>query len=117
MSMKNSNDTIGNRTCDIPACSAVTQTTASPRAPIIYRVHVVKNQSHVVETECIDGKWIGTGQTGGTFPWFQTMCHENGVRGQQSSAQWEREEANSCRQNAKRREHTSIRKKTDNGRD
>jgi hypothetical protein len=33
MSMKNSNDTIGNRTIDLPACSAVPQPTASPRAP------------------------------------------------------------------------------------
>jgi hypothetical protein len=32
MSMKNSNDTIGNRTRDLPACSAVPQTTAPPRA-------------------------------------------------------------------------------------
>jgi len=32
--MKNSNDPIGNRTCDIPACSAVPQLTAPPRAPI-----------------------------------------------------------------------------------
>ena len=45
--MKNSNDTIGNRTRDLPACSAVPQPTAPPRsqnaygrflyfAPIIY---------------------------------------------------------------------------------
>ena len=33
MSMKNSNDTIGNRTCDLTACSAVPQPTAPPRAP------------------------------------------------------------------------------------
>jgi hypothetical protein len=32
MSMKNSNDTIGNRTRDFPACSAVPQPTALPRA-------------------------------------------------------------------------------------
>jgi hypothetical protein len=32
--MKNSNDTIRNRTRDIPACSAVPQPTAPPRAPI-----------------------------------------------------------------------------------
>ena len=31
--MKNSNDTIGNRTRDLPACRAVPQPTASPRAP------------------------------------------------------------------------------------
>ena len=33
MSMKNSNDTIGKRTRDLPACSAVPQPTAPPRAP------------------------------------------------------------------------------------
>jgi hypothetical protein len=32
MSMKNSNDTIRNRTRDLPACSAVPQSTAPPRA-------------------------------------------------------------------------------------
>jgi len=31
--MKNSSDTIGNRTRDLPACSAVPQPTAPPRAP------------------------------------------------------------------------------------
>ena len=31
--MKNSNDTIGNRTRDLPACSSVLQPTAPPRAP------------------------------------------------------------------------------------
>jgi hypothetical protein len=33
MTMKISIDTIGNRTCDLPACSAVPQPTAPPRAP------------------------------------------------------------------------------------
>jgi len=32
MSMKNSNDTIGNRTRDLPTCSVVPQPTAQPRA-------------------------------------------------------------------------------------
>ena len=32
--MKKSNDTIGNRTRDLPACSAVSQPTAPPRAPL-----------------------------------------------------------------------------------
>jgi hypothetical protein len=32
MSMKNSNGTIGNRTRDLPVCSAVPQQTAPPRA-------------------------------------------------------------------------------------
>ena len=31
--MKNSSDIIGNRTSDLPACSAVSQPTAPPRAP------------------------------------------------------------------------------------
>ena len=31
--MKNSNDTVGNRTRDLPACSAVPQPTAPPRGP------------------------------------------------------------------------------------
>jgi hypothetical protein len=35
MSMKNSNGTIGNRTRDLPVCSAVRQQTAPPRAPNI----------------------------------------------------------------------------------
>jgi hypothetical protein len=30
MSIKNSNDTIGNRTCYLPACRAVTHPTAPP---------------------------------------------------------------------------------------
>jgi hypothetical protein len=33
MSMKNSNDTIGNQTRDLPTCRAVLQPTALPRAP------------------------------------------------------------------------------------
>jgi hypothetical protein len=33
MSMKNSSDTIGNRTPDLPVCSAVPQPTAPPHAP------------------------------------------------------------------------------------
>ena len=32
--MKNFNDTIGNRTRDFPACSAVPQPTAPPRASV-----------------------------------------------------------------------------------
>jgi hypothetical protein len=31
--MKHSNDTIGNQTRDFPACSAVSEPTAPPRAP------------------------------------------------------------------------------------
>jgi hypothetical protein len=36
MSMKNSVDTIGNRTRDLPTCSSVPQPTALPRVPPIY---------------------------------------------------------------------------------
>jgi hypothetical protein len=35
--MKNSNDTIGNQSRDLPACSAVPQPTAPPRAPIVMK--------------------------------------------------------------------------------
>ena len=35
MSMKNSDDTIGNRTCDLLTCSAVPQPTAPPRSQIV----------------------------------------------------------------------------------
>ena len=47
--MKKSNDTIGNRTRDLPACSAVPQPTALPRAPhinikpLIFRPTEVRN--------------------------------------------------------------------------
>jgi len=34
--MKNSNDTIGNRHRDIPACSAMPQPTAPSRAPLSF---------------------------------------------------------------------------------
>jgi hypothetical protein len=42
MSRKNSNDTIGNRTRDVLVCSAVSQPTAPPRAPLILII-VFKN--------------------------------------------------------------------------
>ena len=35
MSIKNSNETIGNQTRDLPGCSAVPRPTAPPRASII----------------------------------------------------------------------------------
>ena len=35
MSMKNSNETIGNRTRDLSDCSAVPQPTAPPRVPVL----------------------------------------------------------------------------------
>ena len=45
MSMKNSNDTIGDRTRDLPACSAVPQPTAPPRA-IYQRVAVTYSNDY-----------------------------------------------------------------------
>jgi len=39
MPVKNSSDIIGNRTRDLPACSAVPQSTAPPRIPRIYNNH------------------------------------------------------------------------------
>jgi hypothetical protein len=44
MSMKNSNDTIRNRTNDLPACSAEPQPTALPRASMV----IINNDNYVV---------------------------------------------------------------------
>ena len=42
MSMKISNDTMGNRTRDIPTCSAVPQPTEPPRAPhVLYSIIII----------------------------------------------------------------------------
>jgi len=46
--MKNSNDTIGNRTCDLPACNAVPQPTAPPAACPILRV----SGNKIIRTKC-----------------------------------------------------------------
>jgi len=47
--MKKSNDIVGNRTRDIPACSAVPQPTAPPRAPIRYMKLVNSGFKHARE--------------------------------------------------------------------
>jgi hypothetical protein len=39
--MKNSNDTIGNRTRDLPTCSAVPKPPALPRTPVVKRHYSV----------------------------------------------------------------------------
>jgi hypothetical protein len=44
MSMKNSNDTIGNRTRDLPACNAVPQPTAPPRW-----IHILLKLIYIIE--------------------------------------------------------------------
>ena len=41
MSMKNSNDNIGNRTRDLPACGAVPQPTVPPPVPIIIIIIII----------------------------------------------------------------------------
>jgi hypothetical protein len=46
ISMKNSSDTIRNRTRDLPACSAVPQPTAPPRAPLTKRLQPNDNMEH-----------------------------------------------------------------------
>jgi hypothetical protein len=46
MSMKKSNDTIGNQTRGLPACSAVPQPTAPPRAP---SKHADDSNKHIVK--------------------------------------------------------------------
>jgi len=46
MSMKNSNDTTGNRTRDLPACSAVPQPTAPLRVPKLL-FYFVEETAHV----------------------------------------------------------------------
>jgi hypothetical protein len=48
MSMKNSNDTIGNLTLDLPTCSAVPQSTALPREVSLYLVLFVWSFGRVV---------------------------------------------------------------------
>jgi len=52
--MKNSNDTIGNRTRDLPVCRAVPQPTAPPRTSETLMMHV-----QVVKT--VSDKCIGLG--------------------------------------------------------
>ena len=52
VSMKNSNDTIGNRTRDLPACSVVPQPTVLPHAPSLYYI-----TNHNQATRIIKMKW------------------------------------------------------------
>ena len=44
MSMKNVNDTTGNRTRKLPACSAVPEPTAPRRAPLYARIPINYNE-------------------------------------------------------------------------
>ena len=49
--MKNANNTNGNRTRDLPACSAVPQPTAPPRAPIYLEIN--KNLKYLTDLQFI----------------------------------------------------------------
>jgi len=57
--MKNSNDTIGNRIRDLPACSAVPQPTAPPRAS--YRI--IPTSINVINTNNLYSSWFVMGHT------------------------------------------------------
>jgi hypothetical protein len=48
MAMKNSNDTIGNRTRDLPTCGAAPQRTAPPRAPTVPSIQQQKRRGRYV---------------------------------------------------------------------
>jgi hypothetical protein len=53
MSMKNSNDTIGNGNHDLPACSAVPQPTAPSRAPVCFVLYDSQYRKYCVnELKC-----------------------------------------------------------------
>jgi hypothetical protein len=55
MSMKNSNDTIGNRTRDLPACSAVPQPTVPKRT----RHRIIFTRAHTTQLHPIPLFWTG----------------------------------------------------------
>ena len=46
--MKNSNDTMGNRTRDLPTCSGVSLPTAPPRAPIC-NIRRIKSRNIIIQ--------------------------------------------------------------------
>ena len=50
ISKENSSDTIGNRTGDLPACSAVPQPTALPRAPTYKNMHSTNKIQIIMNT-------------------------------------------------------------------
>jgi len=54
MSMKNFNDTIGNRTHDLAACSAVPQLTAPPRTQLHRGRRIIVQR----DTRSVQEKWV-----------------------------------------------------------
>jgi len=59
MSMKNSNDTIGNQTHNFPAFTAVPQPTVSPRDPVKHCIHSrILDRKHYIQQYCRCPVWI-----------------------------------------------------------
>jgi len=58
--MKNSNDTIGNRTRNLPACSAVAQPTAPPHTPELQYITVSSSKYKSVVVYILYGVHIQT---------------------------------------------------------
>ena len=74
--MKNSNDIIGNRTRDLPTCSAVPQPTAPPRTPAVTHIKVTLNLT-LQQTVCaIKKSNIHTffQKLAGLSSFFDTLC-------------------------------------------
>jgi hypothetical protein len=60
MSMKSSNDTIGNRTRNLPVCSTVPQPTAPPRAPPLHTVMTNKTDIFPSSRPVVQKHWYQT---------------------------------------------------------
>ena len=71
MSMKNSSDTIGNRTRDLPACSTVPQPTAPPCTPSSM-LHTYNNHRPMLGHSLLI--WTNFSYEP---PWFSTLHHVN----------------------------------------
>ena len=69
MSMKNSRDTVGNRTRDLRACSGMLQQTAPPRAAVILRWHLIFVGSHSETFFASEGGLINK-KIGGTLQYL-----------------------------------------------
>ena len=66
MSMKNSNDTIGNRTRDLPACSTVPPPTAPPRFEVSSMPNV---RTWLTPTSFVDFLFVDTEKDVGFWKW------------------------------------------------
>jgi len=83
MSLKNSSDTIGNQTRDLPACSALPQPTALLRAPNYEVIHVKYNENVSVLLSQLSGMQnIFSAQFFVVFlvvPYFSTLSHKGRI--------------------------------------